>query len=200
MGDIKNNIKNAIKESGSKARARVEAERWYGESLKNFQDESVTYRTATKFMPGKIYVFRYDRPKTINELDWWDRNPIVLALDSVNGNDCGINLNLLPIKIREQLLDDIYTRMAGQINTRTTRAQFKADLQAPLKLTYKGAKNYLDRYGFGFAIRQYVPQLKNKQAVVSYENWWRIALCDFIQLEGASVQQIRRQFSSYFKK
>jgi hypothetical protein len=200
MGDIKKSISKAVKESGSKANARRDSEKWYTAALNNFQDGSVVKSSATRFMPGKIYVFRYDNPKTIEDLDWWDRNPIILALDPVGTNDCGINLNLLPIKIKEQLLDDIYSRMAGQIKTRTTRAQLKADLQAPLSLSYSGAKNYLNRYGFGFAVRQYIPQRKTKQAVVSYENWWRIALCDFIQLEGSTIQSVRRQFSSYFKK
>jgi len=200
MGDIKKSINAAIKESGSKANARRDSEKWYTEALGNFRDGSVSKSSTTRFMPGKIYVFRYDNPKMMDELEWWDKNPIVLALDPAGKNDCGINLNLLPIKIKEQLLDDIYSRMAGQIKTRTTRAQLQADLQAPLSLSYAGAKRYLDRYGFGFAVRQYIPQRKTKQAVVSYENWWRIALCDFIQLEGSSVQRIRRQFSSYFKK
>jgi len=200
MGDIKQNIKSDIKTYGSKARARQEAEKWYSDALNNFRDGSVQKIGPSRFMSGKIYVFRYDTPKTREELEWWDRNPIVLALDPAGKNDCGINLNLLPISIKEQMLDDLYNRMSGQIQTRTTRAALKADLQAPLTLSYDAAKRYLDRFGFGFAVRQYIPALKTKQAVVSYENWHKIALCDFIQLEGSSVQRIRRQFSSYFKK
>jgi hypothetical protein len=148
-------------------------------------------------MPGKIYVFRYDTPKTIQTLDWWDRNPIVLALDPVEGNDCGINLNLLSVELKEQLLDMVYDRLQSEIKSQTNRAPKNAQAQSRLSMSYAGAKRMLDRYGFGFAVRQYIPQLKASQSVVAYENWAQIALCDFIELEGATVQQIRRQFANY---
>jgi hypothetical protein len=49
------------------------------------------------FEPGKIYVFEYKKPKHIDRIAWFDANPVVLALDPTDfGNDCGINLNLLP--------------------------------------------------------------------------------------------------------
>jgi len=35
-------------------------------------------------------------------------------------NDLGINLNLLPVSIKENLLDDLYDRMEGQINNATS--------------------------------------------------------------------------------
>ena len=56
-------------------------------------------------------------------------------------------------------------------------------------------KSYLKNYGFDFAIRQYIPARKNNQAVVSYNRWPEIALCDFIELNGANVAQIRRLFN-----
>ena len=87
MGDIKQNIKSDIKTYGSKARARQEAEKWYSDALNNFRDGSVQKIGPSRFMSGKIYVFRYDTPKTREELEWWDRNPIVLALDPAGKNE-----------------------------------------------------------------------------------------------------------------
>jgi len=200
MGEIRSKIAKYSKENGGKVVARKKAEMWYAKALKSFRDKSVTAPKTLPFIPGKIYVFRYDNPKTQQYLAWWDRNPIVLALDPVGQNDCGINLNLLPVEIKEQMLDDIYTKLAGKIKTETTRAKDNAEAQGRLPMTYEGAKRYLDRYGFGFAVRQYIPTLKRKQAVVSYENWHMIALCDFIELEGASIASIQRQFRDYNKK
>lgn len=196
MGTIRNKIKEQIKLHGSRTKAESEAADWYKKSLKSFRNNEVTKRPGI-FIPGKIYVFRYDTPVTEN-LEWWDKNPIVLALNSENKNDLGINLNLLPVEIKETLLDDIHTTLMGQIKTATTRAADDAGNQAGLEFTYKGAKKYLDKYGFGFAIRQYIPGLKQKQAVVSYENWSKIALCDFIELEGISVNAIRKLHAKYY--
>jgi len=199
MGEIKKQINAMIKENGSKANARAASEKWYNQALKDFRNKEVSEKALLRFSPGKIYVFRYETPVTEN-LPWWDKNPIVLALDPVGKNDCGINLNLLPVAIKEQMLDDIHGKLAGQIKTQSTRNQNDAIYQGPLTLKYESAKKYLDRYGFGFAVRQYIPNLKKKQAAVSYENWHRIALCDFIDLQGTSVNQVRRFFSNYNKK
>lgn len=196
MGDIKKDISELIKEHGSKFGARSFAAEWYTKSLMAFRNKSVAKRPG-QFIPGKIYVFRYDDPVTV-DLEWWDRNPIVLALEPYNGNDVGINLNLLPNEVKETLLDDIHTTLMGQIKTGTTRAPNDAISQPGLRFTYKGAKQYLDKYGFGFAVRQYIPARKTKQAIVSYENWAKIALCDFIELEGISVNVLRAMFRKYY--
>jgi len=199
MGELRSNIKKLIKEHGSKNSARIAAEKWYTASLKSFRNKEVSNRVNIRFIPGKIYVFRYDDPIT-EDLQWWDRNPIVLALDPVNGNDCGINLNLLPVAIKEQMLDDIYGKLAGQIKTQTTRNSNDVVSQGAISLKYASAKRYLDRYGFGFAVRQYIPGRKKKQAAVSYENWHMIALCDFAELEGISKAALLRMFANYNKK
>lgn len=196
MGSIKKEINEQVKIHGSKAKARLEAEDWYKKSLNSFRNNTVVKRPG-RFVPGKIYVFRYDTPVT-EDLQWWDRNPIVLALDPYKGNDVGINLNLLPTDVKETLLDDIHTTLMGQIKTATTRSPENAGTQIGLRFTYKGAKQYLDRFGFGFAVRQYIPSLKTKQATVAYEHWSKIAICDFIELEGLSIGQLRSMFRKYY--
>ena len=105
MGAIKTQIKALVKTHGSKSNARKEAEAWYASSLKSFRNKEVVKSTILRFRPGKIYVFRYDTPKTEETLEWWDRSPVVLALDPYKGNDVGINLNLLPIAVKEFILD-----------------------------------------------------------------------------------------------
>jgi len=199
MGQLKSKINESIKQNGSKRAARVNAEKWYKKSLKAFNNKEVTSNVQLRFIPGKIYVFRYDDPIT-EDLQWWDRNPVVLALDPVNGNDCGINLNLLTVPMKEQLLDDVYDKLAGQIKTQTTRNGNNASTQGQLSIRYESAKRYLDKYGFGFAVRQYIPSRKKKQAAVSYENWHMIALCDFVELEGITVRGLKAMFLKYNKK
>jgi len=194
MGYVKNRIKELSRESGGKTSARKTAERWFEDTVKNRRLTEASY-TRTRFEPGKIYVFEYN-PITEN-LPWFDRNPVVLALEQVDSNDLGINLNLLPVELKEQLLDDLYNRLENQIDSASSgKKALSAKSQKPLRITYDGMKAYLKRFGFDFAIRQYVPSRKIDQAVISYNRWPEIALCDFIDLNGATVQQIRAMFSN----
>lgn len=197
MGKIKNDIKELSKEAGGKNNAKKAAEAWFIESSKNIREGAVmTY--GGRFRTGMIHVFRYDSPKHEATLEWWDRNPVVLALDQTEGNDFGINLNLLPTAFKEDMLDTIYERMAGQIKAKTRTGMAIAQGQIPL--TYVGAKSFLEQFGLGFAVRQYIPNLKSNQKIVNYDNWARIALCDFIELNGASIGKIRAQFRNHLKK
>ena len=200
MGQIKKDIRELSKAAGSKSRARKEAEDWFTETNKKRANKEVQ-SIGTRFEPGKIYVFEYKTPKTLEALEWWDKHPVVLALDRYDRNDVGINLNLLPIEVKEEMLDMLYDRLAGQIKSNSTGAKAKnASTQRPLNFTYKGAIQYLKRYGYDFAIRQYIPNLKTKQAVVSYENWAKIALCDFVDLEGITLNEMKKRFKQHLKK
>ena len=193
MGQVKKDIRGLSKDAGGRGRAKTAAESWFEDSKKSIREGAVQ-STARRFRPGQVYVFRYDDPKYATE---WDRNPCVLALDPAGNNDCGINLNLLPPNIKEELLDVVYERFQGYLKSQEGKP---AKNQAPLSLTYDGAKGFLGQFGFDFAIRQYIPSRKTKQAVVGYEHWARIALIDFLQLEGMGVGKIRAMFRNHLNK
>lgn len=200
MGYIKRTIRQLSRDAGGKRLARREAEEWFETSRKKMNEKSVA-KTATRFLPGKIYVFRYDDPKYKDSLEWWDRNPVVLALNSKDSNDLGINLNLLPIMVKEELLDFVYDRLEGSIKNKTMGSSAgNAIAQGHITLTYEGASSFLERFGFDFAIRKYIPSRKANQAVVAYEEWPRITLCDFIDLNGATVGSIKWRFRNYLGK
>lgn len=200
MGKIKEDIKKLAKDAGSKSKALKEARTWYDKGSNSMRDNTIV-KTTDPFRPGMIYVFRYDKPKHMATLPWWDKNPVVLALDATDaGNDCGINLNLLPVDVKEDMLDLIYEKLKSMIKSQTSGARANnAKIQSAIKLDYKSAKRFLDQYGLGFAIRQYIPNLKGNQKVVSYENWGRIALVDFLELEGITIAELRKQYSNYLK-
>jgi hypothetical protein len=202
MGYVKSEISKLIKENKGKKIARSSAEEWFQKALKSRKDKSVDSQRFP-FQPGKIYVFDYGDPLNKETLDWWDTNPVVLALRSIDKEtDCGINLNLLPVKFKEDFLDAFYTMHSGQIKAGSTGAKKNdAFKQTPLmQLDYEHVKKFLDRFGFGFAIRRYKVNKKRNQSIVSYESWPKIALCDFIQLNGVTVMGIRALFRQYYTK
>lgn len=191
MGKVRKDIKELIRESGGKRRARKDAEDWY-EFGKSSSIEKGVHSKGGRFQPGKIYVFRYT-PKYANELMWYDSNPVVLALDPDGNNDVGINLNLLPINIKENLLDRVYSVFEDEINRKTVGGDKNdASRQGSLSLNWQDAKRFLASYRF--AIRQYIPNRKVGQAVVSYENWAKIVLCDFADLNGTTYSQLVNEF------
>jgi hypothetical protein len=192
MGYVKNRIIELARIAGSKKRARTNAEKWFTESSSNTGIVEVK-STRSRFQSGKIYVFSYS-PTTEN-LPWYDKNPVVLALEGVDDNDLGVNLNLLPTRVKERLLDDLYNRMEGSIKS-ASNTSYDAERQRPLRITYSGMKLYLQNTGCDFAIRRYNPGRKTRQSVVSYLKWPEIALCDFIRLNGTTIEQIRQMFSN----
>ena len=193
MGYIKKRIKELIKESNSKAKARTAAEEWFNSAIKSRAIKEAKV-TRDRFLPGKIYVFEY-RPVTEN-LPWWDKNPVVLSIEQKGQTDLGVNLNLLPVEFKERLLDRLYDMMEGQIKSASVRKSGDAINQRPLRITYDGMKAFLDSEGYGFALRQYRPDRKINQAVVAYEKWPEIILCDFIKLEGTTINEVKRLFKN----
>lgn len=203
MGRLITEINAYRKDNGGAAKTKKEAEDWYKAGLKVFsKTPSDNAKTNMRFRPGHIYIFSYLTPITEATLDWWDKNPMVLALDpskEAKHNDLGINLNLLPIRLRTQLLDKVYDVYKNQIENAKKAKPNDALHQKDLKITYKEAYKFLHKFGFEFAIRQYSPKLKTKQSVVSYESWVKVAQLDLIKLNGSSVFAVRKQFSEYFK-
>ncbi len=195
---LKKQIEDLVKAAGSKKLARVESSAWFEEGLKSRKIKDVEY-TPKPFAPGKIYVFDYRTPLGKDDLEWFDIKPTVLALYPIDKTtDCGINLNLLPVKIKEQVLDAFYNAYHNKIENLTAGVKkSNAILQNPLVFRYEEVKKFLDKFGFGFAIRRYKTNLKKNQAVVSYESWARIALCDFIRIYGSSTFAVRRMFTEY---
>lgn len=199
MAYIKSEIDRLTKEAKGKKHARMISEQWFEDAMKSRADKNVEL-TPKPFKPGMIYVFDYKNPKYKEDLEWWDKRPVVLALYPLDSyTDCGINLNLLPVKFKETLLDKFYQVFHAQIDN-TTKGIKREDAmkQRALAFRYENIKGYLDKFGFGFAVRRYKNNLKRNQAIVSYESWGRIALCDFIKLNGSNVAAVRRMFAKYY--
>jgi hypothetical protein len=202
MGYIKQRIAELSKEYGGKIRASVACMDWYEAGIKS-KTQNEAKITRTRFQPGKIYVFKYF-PKYAKELPWFDQNPVVLAIEQVNNNDLGINLNLLPVPYKEKLLDELFTKMRIKVDKKKIDGNEISKIDAlkekPLRITYEGIKAYLEKDGYEFALRQYIPSRKRDQAVVSYSKWPEIALCDFMDFNKTNVLKVRLMFKDYLKK
>ena len=207
MGVIKDEIKELFKAHGGRAAAIKEAQSWFQRGAAKLKDNTIV-STMKPFKPGMIYVFKYMKPKLKEELPWWDRHPVILALDPTDQkNDLGINLNLLPSKVKIELLDTIYKQKQGFISKqRDGKTAENAKLQGPIKgFTYESAKKFLEQFGYDFAIRQYIPKLKTNQQVVAYERWSYIALCNLLEPKSIdpsiriNEKVIKQMFDEHYK-
>ena len=64
------------------------------------------FRKNKRFILGGLYHFFYD-PKGKDDLDYYDRFPLVLALEKYPDGFLGLNLHYLPIKYRVAFLDKL---------------------------------------------------------------------------------------------
>jgi hypothetical protein len=209
MGYIKQRIAELTKEFGGKIKASTAAMDWFQEGIKS-KKVTEAQLTRSRFEPGKIYVFEYS-PKYEKQLPWFDEHPVVLAIEQDGKNDFGVNLNLLPVPFKERFLDELFTKMNIKVEKKEsdlisdllgieTPSGINALTEKPLKITYQGMKKYLEKFGYDFALRQYIPSRKKGQAVVSYSKWPEIAICDFMEFNGTNVMKVRLMFNDYLKK
>lgn len=65
--------------------------------------------STRKFKIGSMYFFVYD-PKGKNELDYYDKFPLVIPLESYSDGFLGLNLHYLPIKYRVYFMRKLMPR------------------------------------------------------------------------------------------
>lgn len=155
---------------------------------------------------GKIYVFRYD-PKLADELDFYDKNPVILSLGQKKIKDgfldLGINLNFLPLRFKLSLLEQIENdKLSIKISDKIKGKQNNnSKLQKPLlHIDYEWSKRYLKHIGFEFAIRSYYIDRRSFCYEVSYEEWENISLLNIVDMEKLNINQVKNLFLKYYKE
>ena len=157
------------------------------------------YHIQRQYMePGRLYIFRYMHPKYENILDFYDTQPLVLALPryiSNEGNvvEQGINLHLLPQGARIDLLCAIFDLFRNEYAGEMYRAK-----QAPIRsMTWQRMKKLVHQYGGEFAFRAYVPELKTGTIQFPYETFPKAIFLPSLQYEKKSADDILALYMQY---
>jgi hypothetical protein len=200
VGKLSQDINALIRESRGLDVAKNSANSWFDKTSQSTGDKSVE-STSAIFRAGKIYIFRYESPKTEDKLEWWDRNPVVLSLGHQGGKDIGINLNLIPYARKLQLLDKIYEQYLPKIERMIARGKGDASSEDGIAdLTYDKLKPFLEKTGFGAAVRMYITGLRTNSKVISYSKWKNLALIDLNDISGADINKAYSNIGKYIKK
>lgn len=205
MERLKDKIREELKvHKGSEQRAANKAKIWF-EDHKKGNLKSLDLNSITGYLhPGKIHSFKYN-PKTKNYLNFYDKNPMVLSLGTTvtsNGRyDIGINLNFIPRKARHYILDFIqYSYRSRYDSSISSSSRQQPKDQKSVKLSYRYLSALLDKVGFKFAIRVYIPQRRSKTYVLSNDLWHKAAVIDIKDFEGISEFDLLKIHREYIKK
>jgi hypothetical protein len=163
-----------------------------------------------QLFPGRIYTFKY-KPLYKDVLDYYDKRPIILAVDSFNaktGNNItvGINLNFIPNRVRLNMLEVLFKSFKRLIDN---------DLRKRKNDKYNGLPSYLFssnydyfgiidyifqsivKSGYKYAIRSYIFTRMNNVSFIEYEDWGLIPLIESSDIVGSTTSEIH---SAYWKK
>ena len=170
-------------------------------------EEDIVLGTG-KFIPGKIYTYEYD-PLYKNELDYFDRRPIILCNGSYSagtGNEIlqGINLNFLPEKARVQTLDVFYKSFESTIKQSYQSAHHQKVFLNISKIVsfFSEWLNVLKVFGdnggvgYEFAYRNYIISRIKNLRYVEYDHWEMIPFLNPKEITGASIADI---YTTYWK-
>lgn len=152
-----------------------EAYEWLMGEMKNSKGSRVQINNDPYLQPGKLYIFKY-LPKYKNELDYWDKHPIVLALGKMEGPSgkiiLGLNISWYPPEARKYLIEKIRYFYKEKYESAIKSKSLNANAQSPVYIDLYQLKTALDQYGLSFALRSYIPNnIKSPKVCICYEDW-----------------------------
>ena len=168
--------------------ARTQAARtWYRDTAKEYRrvnDSKLmkgdSDRLTARPLVGQMYMYYYDA-KHKETLPYFDRFPLVFPFKKVAGGFYGLNMHYLPLQLRAQLMDALYSTATNQRYDESTR----------LKLSYKLLDNAAKYKGFKPCVKRYLTSQLRSRFMYVYPSEWDVAL--FLPLErfqGASKTQV----------
>lgn len=124
--------------------------------------------TKKYLLPGQIVCFEYLEPKYKNELEYYDKTPLVLfcgitRTDDGNIREIGFNLHYYPPFARARILNTVYevfkTYFWKNFNQPTNKPNMFISYKALMHLCKRNAK-------IGFGIKMYIPVLRSRSYVL----------------------------------
>jgi len=129
---------------------------------------------------GKMYFYYYD-PKTKENLQYWDKFPLVIPIETYRDGFLGLNLHYISPKQRLVLLDALSEFSNNSKYDETTR----------LRLTYNNLKNLGKAYRAKPCVKKYLfKHVESRFLEISANEWDIAVLLPFQNFQGASANKV----------
>lgn len=157
-------------------------------------------------LPGTLCVFDYEHPKLEDVLDFWDTQPLVLIMQPFITKEekiryLGINLHLLPLNIRKLVLFQVFTIYKSEYMAQMLAGQKRQSVSAvQVNVEWSDVKKQLEKFGAGFAIRMYIPNLQKNIIEILPEDWDKIIYLPSKKYQKTSVMDLEKRWKEYVKK
>lgn len=193
--DLWKEIENhAWAKSGNPAAKALE---WYRKKIKIDKD----YHFKAKLLrQGFLYTFNYDTPKYESVLDYFDTQPLVIAFGSAQTSlglrDIGINLHLLPPRIRRIVMYKVFEMYRNHYKDQLFKNRNK---QVPVGVTWKDIARPLEKYGIAFAIRMYIPELRTNAIEFMYDDWASAVYLPSKRLSKITQEELEKLWQKFVR-
>ena len=194
--DLYEEIKNHKFKDG-KVKPHIAARNWFRTYAKETENQ---YRSKP-LKQGHLYMYRYKFPKFMDTLDYWDTEPLMLSLGNFKTKDgelreVGINLHLLPLRVRILVLYEITNRI---LKSKYKKGLYsETDKVIPLK--WEDIKKPLHRFGIGFAVRMYIPELRQETVRFKVEDYPSAIYLTSQKFEKVTQEDLEKRWRDYVKK
>lgn len=134
-----------------------------------YKEIITTLKPTTKYLlPGQIVCFEYLEPKFKDQLEYYDRTPLVLFFgitrtDDGNIREIGLNLHYYPPYARAKILNTTYHIFKDYFDK-----AFNESIHKPNSfISYKKLKALLNRSSkIAFGVKMYIPVLRSSSYVL----------------------------------
>lgn len=175
-----------------------EAVIWYKKTYRNDRD---AWLRKGYMKPGRLYIFDYKKPKNIDTLPWFDTNPLVLSLGIFKTKDgkkrnIGINLHLLPPKVRRLVVYTVFTAFKTQYK-KNLYADDPKDIPA---IKWQMIQKLVSKYGTAFALRMYIPELQKNIIEFKVEDMPKAIWIPSTRYEKTNAYKLEKEWRKYLAK
>lgn len=131
---------------------------------------------------GEMYLFNYD-PKHKRTLPYYDTFPLIFPIGEAEGGFLGINMHYLPLRMRAQLMDALYSlRSDGRYDENTT-----------LRLSYQTLKAASRFRNFKPTVKHYLRrQVKSRFLKIDSVEWDIALFLPLQRFQKASADKVYR--------
>lgn len=144
-------------------------------------------------VPGQLISFNYFQPKWMEELPYYDAQPLTIFFGTFKTKDgpriMGFNIHYYPPKIRFQIMDRIM-----EIWKPMYLKQFETGISSGMMhFNYQWLQMQLESHGLGFGVRMYIPALTANMKVIAPKDWQKAVFS-----EGSFKKQTREAIMAYW--